>query len=645
MRYNYDFEIASWMIMTVILLHFLFIRQFPSSKARIFGILLAACIAESMFNILSCVGLANTTLVPEWVNEALAFAFFVFEGLTSYLIFRYFMVVCELSSRETRIMHLIGGIPCILFSVMVIATPFIGFFYYFEDGSYHQGFGAPFGYFYVAFYFFLDGVMLFVRRSVVDLRTKIIMVMYAAAAIGMIVIQYHVRGLLLTSVSNALIVLMIYLSMQNPREMIDSASGIGNESAFQLQLAHVLSQKDAVHVITIRFARTERIHAALGIGNSNELLHQVGLFLLHLCGTGHVFRIENDTFSVLVPAHESREMQQRIKERFAQEWEVGENRVVLYMDLVIQHYPEDFGTIPEFFGMKQFLFEQAKTAGSSAVVEMDEAMAERYCRRTKVETAMLGAIRERSFEVYYQPIYSVREKSIVSLEALVRLNDAELGHIPPEEFIALAERDGNIVHIGEQVLEEVCRFLAKHVLPNASLGIRSVQVNISMVQCLRKNLSETILPVLKRYHIPPSMITLEITENVAVSTPELLQRHMRELADWGIAFAMDDYGSGNANCSYLIQFPFKEIKIDKEIVWASFRNPTAKMVLENEIRIIHGLGLPLVVEGIEEKEQSDVMERLGVEYIQGYYYGKPMPAAECLRHIRQCNVMPENYAK
>ena len=78
MRYNYDFEIASWMIMTVILLHFLFIRQFPSSKARIFGILLAACIAESMFNILSCVGLANTTLVPEWVNEALAFAFFVF---------------------------------------------------------------------------------------------------------------------------------------------------------------------------------------------------------------------------------------------------------------------------------------------------------------------------------------------------------------------------------------------------------------------------------------------------------------------------------------------------------------------------------------------------------------------------------------
>ncbi len=645
MQYNYDFEIASWMVMTVILLHFMFIRQFPSSKARIFGGLLLACMAESVFNILSCVGLANTALVPDWGNEMLAFAFFAFEGLTSYLIFRYFMEVCELGREGTQIVRWIGGLPYALFSVLLIATPFIGFFYYFENGIYYQGFGAAFGYFYVGFYFFLDGVLLFARRSVVDLRTKIIMIMYAAVAIGMIVIQYHVRGLLLTSVSNALIVLMIYLSMQNPREMIDSASGIGNESAFQMQLAHVLSRKDAVHVITVRFAKTERIHAALGIGSSNELLRQVGLFLLHLCGTSHVFRIENDTFSVLVPAPAGREVQEKIRERFRQDWRVQENRVMLYMDMVIQHYPEDFGTVPDFFGMKQFLFEQAQTKGSSAVVEMDEALAKQYSRRTKVEAAMLGAIRDRNFKVFYQPIYSMREKRIVSLEALVRLNDAELGFIPPDEFIALAERDGNIVHIGEQVLEEACRFLAKHVLSNASLGIRTIQVNVSMVQCLRQSLTETILPVLERYHIPPSMITLEITENVAVSTPELLQRHMGELAERGITFAMDDYGSGNANCSCLIQFPFKEIKIDKEIVWASFENPTARMVLENEIRIIHGLGLPLVVEGIETAEQSAAMEQLGVEYIQGYYYGRPMSETECLRHIRQCNVVPENYAR
>ena len=108
---------------------------------------------------------------------------------------------------------------------------------------------------------------------------------------------------------------------------------------------------------------------------------------------------------------------------------------------------------------------------------------------------------------------------------------------------------------------------------------------------------------------------------------------------------MDDYGSGNSNCTYLIQFPFEEIKIDKQIVWAAFDNPTARVVLENEIRTISGLGRSIVVEGIETKEQSKLMKQLGVSYIQGYYYGRPMPPMECLRHIRQFNVEPENYAK
>ena len=109
---------------------------------------------------------------------------------------------------------------------------------------------------------------------------------------------------------------------------------------------------------------------------------------------------------------------------------------------------------------------------------------------------------------------------------------------------------------------------------------------------------------------------------------------MRELGKLGMSFALDDYGSGNANCSYLIRFPFQEIKIDKEIVWAYFENHSARVVLQNEINIMKELGLPLIIEGIENKEQSDEMERLGVDYIQGYYYGRPMPEEDCLRYIR-----------
>lgn len=638
MQYNYDFEIASLLIMMIILLHFIFIRQFPVDKTKVFGMLLLSCTAECFVNILSCIGLANVDLVPQIVNEILAFAFFLLEGLSSYLLFRYFLVICEFKGRARKLVGVLGAVSFGIFLVGLILTPVIGFFYYFVDGVYYQGFGTGFGYVYIVYYFVLNMALVVRRYRVVSFRTKIIISMYTTVAIGMIVLQYQVRGVLLTSVGNAVVLLMLYLEMQNPSEMLDPVTKVGNERAFLSQMKNILSHRSRMTLITIHLRQFHHIHGVLGIDNSELLLQDIGTYLYRLCGKFHVFRTSTDTFTVLAETSEQADIiRGSIEERFSQDWVILQNHIMLDMDMVVQHYPEDFQTIPEYLGMRQFLLEQATESGNEAVIESNTALMEQYRRRSKVEMALVRAIREKSFEIYYQPIYSLEEKCIVSLEALVRLQDEELGFIPPDEFVSLAERDGNIIHIGEQTLEECCKFLSKHVLSNESLGIRTIQINVSMVQCLRQNLSEIIIPVLERYHIPPSMITLELTERIAISAPERLKKHMKELGELGINFAMDDYGSGNSNCSYLIQFPFKEVKIDKEIVTAYFNNETAKVVLENEIKTMHELGIPLVVEGIETKEQSEQMERLGVEYIQGYYYGKPLPQKECLRYIRRFN--------
>ena len=481
MQYNYDFEIASLFIMCIILLHFVCIRQFPMDKTRLFGGFLITCIAECAFNILSCIGLANAALIPQWVNEVLAFAFFVLEGLASYLLFRYFMVVCEFKGKKGRIVWCMGGIPFLLFLVAEILTPFIGFFYYFVDGTYYQGFGADFGYVYIVYFFMLNVLMIVKRRRIVNLRTKIIILIYTVVAGSMIWVQFHMRGELLTSVSNAVVLLMLYLAMQNPSELFDPVTGIGNENAFFLQLKNMQNHKAEKMIITVHLCKFRHIQAMLGLANSNEVLGEVGRYLYQLCGKFHVFRTYGDTFAVVADTpQKGREMQRRIQERFEQAWEVQENHVILEMNMIVQRYPRDFKTNREFLGMRQFLLESAQEAGSRAVLEVNEEIAAQYERRMQVEIAVARAIQNKSFMVYFQPIYSIREKRIVSLEALVRLQDPELGFISPDEFIPIAEQDGNIIHIGAQVLEECCRFLVKHVLPNVSLGIRTVHVNISM---------------------------------------------------------------------------------------------------------------------------------------------------------------------
>lgn len=646
MQYNYDFEIASLWVMTIILLHFVFIRQFPGDKTKSFGMLLFACTAECCVNILSSIGLANAAIVPQTVNEALAFAFFLLEALASYCTFRYWMAVCEYRGRAARTVGLLGSVPFGFFVVVTLLTPFQGNLYYFEAGGYYQGFLAWFGYAYIAYFYLLNILLVAARRRVVNSQMKFIMALYTFGAVGMILMQYRARDVLLTGTINALMLLLIYISMQNPNEMLDPVTGVGNERAFLSQLRNLLRHPRERVIITLHLRKFHHIHRAVGMENGNELLEQIGVYLYRLCGKFHAFHIAGDTFAVIADtAEDGRRIEGAIQARFQGSWDVRENHIGVNTNMVVQHYPGEFESILEYVEMRQFLMERARELGEQAVVRADKALVRAYQRRAKVELAVIKAIRDASFSVYYQPIYSPGEKRIVSLKALVRLQDEELGFIPPDEFIPLAERDGNIVHIGEQVLEQCCQFLSRHVLSNMSLGIGTIHINISVVQCLQQNLSETIIPVLRKYHIPPSMITLEITEHTAISTPEQIRRHMEELGELGVSFAIDDYGSGNSNCSRLIQLPFQELKLDKELVSASFVDETARIVLENEICTMQSLGIAIVVEGIEQEEQSRVMEALGVDYIQGYYYGKPMPEDECLRHIRSSNLVSENYAK
>lgn len=636
MNYNYDFEIASMVVMMIVLLHFLFVRQFPTDKTKMFFRLLLICIGECIFNILSCIGIANAALIPEVWNELFAFAFFALEGLCSYYIFRYVAVICQFRKRGNFLLKAAGILPFAFFEAMVLLTPLIGFFYYFEDGQYHQGFGAWYGYAYITYYFLLNLALVLIRRKVVSVRVKIIIFIYSAIAVGAVVLQYIVRGLLLTSTANVVVLLMLYLAMQNPDELLDTVTGLANEKAFLLQIKNMIENREKHDIITVYIRHFHHITSMLGFENGNQILTDVGTYLVKTCGKFHVFHNTEDTFTVLIASEKERKaLEEKIQKRFSLGWNIQKNNVMLDMAMVIQHYPQDFSSISGYGSMWEYLLERAKSQGNQTVFETDARFLEKYRHRNKVELAVERAIRERGFEVYYQPIYSLAENRIVSLEALVRLHDEELGYISPEEFIPLAEKNGTVIQIGEQVLEECCKFLSKHVLSNESLGLENIHVNVSAVQCLRQNLKETIFPVLEKFHVPPNMISLEITEGTAIRAPELMLRHMRELGKAGITFALDDYGTGNANCSYLIRFPFGKIKIDKDILWAYFEKKSARIILQNEISTMKQLGLPVIVEGVENQEQRDEMERLGVDYIQGYYYGRPMPEMECLRFIRR----------
>ena len=244
------------------------------------------------------------------------------------------------------------------------------------------------------------------------------------------------------------------------------------------------------------------------------------------------------------------------------------------------------------------------------------------------------AIRDRKFEMYYQPIYSIKDGRFVSAEALIRLFDDEHGFVSPALFIPAAERKGLMIPIGDFVLESVFRFISDNDF--SELGLSYIELNLSVAQCLQNDLADKILTLEKKYHINPERVNLEITETTYENIGDITDMNIKRLSENGFSFSLDDYGTGYSNMHRISRLPLKIIKIDKTMV-DDMVNKAGMSVLSNTVSMMKDIDKEIVCEGVETKEQLDTLTSLGVDFIQGYYFSKPLPAEKFVEFIRERN--------
>jgi EAL domain-containing protein (putative c-di-GMP-specific phosphodiesterase class I) len=247
-----------------------------------------------------------------------------------------------------------------------------------------------------------------------------------------------------------------------------------------------------------------------------------------------------------------------------------------------------------------------------------------------IDSIMEDALQNRRFEVYYQPIYSVADKRFTSAEALLRLKTEQFGFISPDIFIPAAERSGAIHRIGRYVLEEVCHFIADDEWKN--LGLKYIDVNLSTVQCLEKNLAHEISDILYENHVKPEQINLEITETATSFGQSEMLDNIESLSARGFTFALDDYGTGYSNISRAANMPLSVIKLDKSITRIE-KDTKLYAIGENTVRMIKDMNMQIVVEGIEDEKTLKLFEDMGCDYIQGFYFSKPLPRDEFVKFI------------
>ena len=276
---------------------------------------------------------------------------------------------------------------------------------------------------------------------------------------------------------------------------------------------------------------------------------------------------------------------------------------------------------------KDAVLENAQTVDSSTVAQM-------FSERMMVQQ-ILSALEEDRVVVYYQPIFSVEEKRFTSAEALVRIVDREGKIIPPGAFINIAESNGMIIDIGKRVFEKVCQFFQKSRLED--YGMHYIEVNLSVVQCADEKLADTYIEVMNSMEMDPRRINLEITESASLRAKRILISNMERMIEYGIHFSLDDFGTGQSNLNYIVDMPVKIVKFDREMIQTYFANDRAQYVMDAAMHMIHGMGMKIVAEGIETEEQYKKMEEINIDYVQGFYFSKPLPEQEFLEFLHREN--------
>ncbi|MDB5602504.1 MAG: hypothetical protein JWN71_4548 [Xanthobacteraceae bacterium] len=408
----------------------------------------------------------------------------------------------------------------------------------------------------------------------------------------------------------------------------DALTDLPNRAAFNERLASTLMRAsvsgDSLAVLCLDFDRFKEINDVFGHSGGDALLREVSRRLREVTQGAFLARVGGDEFILISDESDQPRcagaLAQRLLGVVADDLQIEGRQMHTGLSIGVAIFPSDGTDAATLLANADAALYRAKAEGRSRIRFFESTMDKQLRDRRALVHDLQSATAEGQLVLHYQPQARINGK-VIGFEALVRWNHPQRGMVPPGDFIALAEANGLIAPIGEWVLREACREAASwpHPLP--------IAVNLSPIQFRDSQFTSLVHQVLLETGLRPDRLELEITEGVLIDDFARAVSTLRRLKALGVRVAMDDFGTGYSSLSYLQSFPFDKIKIDKSFITDVDRNPQSAAIVRSVIGLAHGLGVPVIAEGVETDEQLSFLLLEGCEEVQGYFIGRPFPIA------------------
>ncbi len=414
----------------------------------------------------------------------------------------------------------------------------------------------------------------------------------------------------------------------------DFLTGIYNRMKCEADLRTILKQaveediKGAVMFLDLDDFK--HINDGLGHQYGDVLLQQIAAGLQGVPGLrGHCYRMGGDEFLVIIPPNQYNNLDRIVENviaMFNKPWYLMGTEYFCTMSMGIATFPDNSSEVHELVKMADTAMYDAKKSGKNRYSFYDSKKDVNTIKRLDIENNMRQAIATQiqEFIVFFQPVVDIQTRKCVSCEALVRWDSKTLGFMGPGDFVPLAEYLGLITDIGDYVLEEACK---QCKLWN-DMGYKDfhINVNLSVVQLLQKDVVKNVREIFDRTGVNPCNIVLEITESFAINDMDRVMKIIDGLKELGPEIALDDFGTGYSSLNYIKQLPLNIIKVDKTFIDDIVEDEYAQAFIKLIVDLSKTIKTEIVVEGIEDIHQFQLLKEIGVDYIQGYFFGKPVDA-------------------
>ena len=421
----------------------------------------------------------------------------------------------------------------------------------------------------------------------------------------------------------------------------DTLTGLANRYYFHYHLSEIIDNnkrhKQRYALLYLDLNRFKWVNDSFGHGVGDKLLVQVSQRIKEVIRESDLLaRIGGDEFAIFIEVNrdgDEYKVAQKIHTAFNTPFTISNHIIATQTSIGISIYPDSAQTTQDLLKNADMAMYMAKKEPENGIHYYSESVNKKIQRKILLENELSKAISQSSLEIAYQPLFSVADGSIKSLEALLRWNHPQYGSISPVEFVPIAEETGLIHQLGNWVLANACKQVMQW--NQVSDTPIKVAVNFSAYQLRSPLLVPNFIKTLKKYHTDPTLIELEITETALIEDVKVTANLLKQLAELGVHISIDDFGTGYSSLNFLKLLPINTLKIDKSFTAGIPDQPSDLNIVKATIALAKAMNMTVIAEGVETKQQEAFLAKQQCDLVQGYYYAKPMPADKVTQMLKE----------